>query len=52
MIESLNNRIKELEAELNEMKQIAESTQQVFFFLNVYFIVYNILGCNLCFTVI
>ncbi len=29
MIESLQNRIRELEAELSEMKQIAESTQEV-----------------------
>ena len=29
LIESLNNRIKELEMELNELRQIAESTQLV-----------------------
>ena len=29
LIESLNNRVKELELELNELRQIAESTQLV-----------------------
>ena len=29
LIESLNNRVRELEMELNELKQIAESTQIV-----------------------
>ena len=29
VIESLQNRVKELEMELNEMRNIAESTQQV-----------------------
>lgn len=28
MIESLNNRIRELETEIGELRQIAESTQQ------------------------